>query len=70
MMRAVPRTAVVSARTRRETSHDVDVSRSAGAVVVAEIAAADEHSAIRLRFRSNRDSFTFGGFGFGSNAFG
>ncbi len=27
MMRAVPRTAVVSARTRRETTRDVDVSR-------------------------------------------
>ena len=53
-----------------EAVDDVDVSRSSVAVVVAEIAAADEQSALRLRFRSNRDSFTFGNFGFGSNAFG
>lgn len=52
-----------------EAVDDVDVSRSSVAVVVAEIAAADEQL-VRLRFRSNRDSFTFGGFGFGSNAFG
>ena len=51
-----------------EAVDDVDVSRSSVAVVVAEIAAADE--LLRLRFRSNRDSFTFGNFGFGSNAFG
>ena len=51
-----------------EAVDDVDVSRSSVAVVVAEIAAADD--IIRLRFRSNRDSFTFGNFGFGSNAFG
>ena len=51
-----------------EAVDDVDVSRSSVAVVVAEIAAADEQ--LRLRFRSNRDSFTFGNFGFGSNAFG
>ena len=53
-----------------EAVDDVDVSRSSVAVVVAEIAAADDQSALRLRFRSNRDSFTFGNFGFGSNAFG
>ena len=51
-----------------EAVDDVDVSRSSVAVVVAEIAAADDR--LRLRFRSNRDSFTFGSFGFGSNAFG
>ena len=51
-----------------EAVDDVDVSRSSVAVVVAEIAAADDQ--LRLRFRSNRDSFTFGNFGFGSNAFG
>ena len=53
-----------------EAVDDVDVSRSSVAVVVAEIAAADEQLPVRLRFRSNRDSFTFGNFGFGSNAFG
>ena len=53
-----------------EAVDDVDVSRSSVAVVVAEIGAADDQSALRLRFRSNRDSFTFGNFGFGSNAFG
>ena len=40
------------------------------AFVLLCVAAADDQSALRLRFRSNRDSFTFGNFGFGSNAFG
>ena len=53
-----------------ETVDDVDVSRSSVAVVVAEIAAVAEQLPLRLRFRSNRASVTFGTFGFGSNAFG
>ena len=53
-----------------ESINGVDVSRASLNAVVEAIGAAPADRAMSLGFKSNRDSFTFGGFGFGSNRSG
>ena len=53
-----------------ESINGMDVSRASLSAVVEAIAAAPANRAVSIGFKSNRDAFTFGGFGFGSKASG